>query len=146
MFVAEADVTINRPQEEVFAFVNDPTMLPQWQKAVVESRRTSEGPPGVGSTGINVRKVMGQNIESTWEVIAYTVNESYAVKSVAGGPVSYELSYTFTAVEGGTRVQGRLQAEAKGRLKVMEGMIAGGVKQEFVEDHQRLKTLLESQA
>ncbi len=146
MIVAEADDTINRPPEEVFAFVNDPTRLPEWQKAVVESRRTSEGTPGVGSKGINVRKVMGQNVESTWEVIEYKVNEGYKVKSLAGGPVAYELSYTFTAVEGGTRVQGRLQAEAKGGLKVMEGMISGGVKQEFVEDHQRLKALLESQS
>jgi uncharacterized protein YndB with AHSA1/START domain len=146
MFTADADVTIKRPLEEVFAFVSDAAQFPQWQKAVVESRQTSDGPPGVGETGINVRKVMGQNIETHWVVTAYQVNEGYAVKSTEGGPVAYELTYTFTPVEGGTRVQCTLQAEAKGPLKVMEGMIAGSVKQEFAEDHERLKTLLESQA
>ena len=146
MFTADADVTINRPLEEVFAFTGDASRLSQWQKAVIESRQTSDGPRGVGATGVNVRKVMGQTIETNWEVAAYTVNEGYSVKSTAGGPVSYELTYTFAAVEGGTRVQASLQAEAKGPLKVMEGMIAGSVKQEFAEDHQRLKTLLESGA
>jgi uncharacterized protein YndB with AHSA1/START domain len=144
MFTADADVTIKRPLEEVFAFVGTAAEFPRWQKAVVESRQTSDGPPGVGATGVNVRKVMGQSIETNWVVTAYQVNESYTVKSTAGGPVAYELPYTFTTVEGGTRVQARLQAEAKGPLKVMEGMIAGSVKEEFAEDHQHLKTLLES--
>ena len=146
MFTADADVTINRPLEEVFAFVSTAAEFPRWQKAVVESRQTSDGPPGLGAKGVNVRKVMGQNIETNWEVTAYKANGGYTVKSTTGGPVAYELTYTFTVVEGGTRVQANLQAEAKGPLKVMEGMIAGGVKEEFLEDHQHLKTLLESGA
>ena len=146
MFTADADVTINRPLEEVFAFASDSSKLSQWQKAVVEARQTSDGPRGVGSTGVNVRKVMGQSIETNWEVTAYKVNEGYTIKSISGGPVAFELAYTFTAVEGGTRVQARFQGEAKGPLKVMEGMLSGGFKQDFEEDHQRLKTLLESGA
>ena len=146
MFTADADVTINRPLEEVFAFTSDSSGLSQWQKAVVESRQTSDGPRGVGATGVNVRKVMGQTIETNWEIAAYKVNEGYTIKSTSGGPVAFELAYTFTAVEGGTRVQARFQGEAKGPLKVMEGMLSGGFKQDFEEDHQRLKTLLESGA
>ena len=144
MFTADADVTIKRPLEEVFAFTSDADRLPQWQEAVIESRRTSDGPPGVGATGVNVRKVMGQRIETNWEVTAYKANEGYTIKSTTGGPVAFELTYAFTAVEEGTRVQVKFRGEAKGPLKVMEGMISGGFKQDFVEDHQRLKELLES--
>ena len=146
MFTADADVTIKRPLEEVFAFTSDPARLSQWQKAVIESRQTSDGPPGVGAKGVNVRKVMGQRIEANWEVTAYKANEGYTIKSTAGGPVAFELTYAFTAVEGGTRVQVKFQGEAKGPLKVMEGMIAGGFKEDFEKDHQQLKQLLENRA
>lgn len=146
MFTAEADVTITRPLEEVFAFGSTPSEIPQWQPGVVESRQTSAGPLGLGATGAMVRKAMGQKSETDWEVTDFTANAGYTVKSTGKAPLSYVLTYTFTVVEGGTRVHASFQGEAHGLAKPMEGMIAHSVKQDWQEDHQRLKTLLESQA
>jgi uncharacterized protein YndB with AHSA1/START domain len=36
--------TIDRPVEEVFAFVSDPTNDPQWHETVLEVTPISEGP------------------------------------------------------------------------------------------------------
>ena len=146
MFTAEADVTINRPLEEVFAFVSTPSEIPQWQHDVVESRQTSAGPLGVGATGAMVRTALGRKVETGWEVTDFKANAGYTVKSTGNALLSYVLTYAFTAVDGGTRVQASFQGEAHGLAKPMEGMIANSVKQDWQEDHQRLKTLLESRA
>ena len=39
----EQSVVINRPTEEVFAFVTDIEKLPQWMSELVEAKQTSEG-------------------------------------------------------------------------------------------------------
>lgn len=143
MISFDVEVTINRPVETVFAFANDPATFPQWQPAVVESRQTSPGPLGVGSTGMNARKVMGQRVESTFEVTSYTQNQSFGVKSTSG-PVAYEITSIFQSVDGGTRLSLHFQGEPQGLFKAAERMLAPTIKKDFEEDYQRLKALLES--
>jgi uncharacterized protein YndB with AHSA1/START domain len=143
MISFDVEVTINRPVETVFAFANDPTTFPQWQPAVVESRQTSPSLLGVGSTGMNARKVMGQRVESTFEVTLYTQNQSFAVKSTSG-PVAYEITSSFQPVDGGTCLHLHFQGEPQGLFKAAERMLAHTIKKDFEEDYQRLKTLLES--
>ena len=60
----EGTVTIEKPVEEVFAFVLDPSNSARWQTGVVEERQTSDGPMGVGAEGIRVEKVIGKRLES----------------------------------------------------------------------------------
>ena len=143
MISFDVEVTINRPVETVFAFANDPATFPQWQPAVVESRQTSPGPMGVGTTGVNVRKVMGQRVESTFEITSYTQNQGLVVKSTSG-PVAYEITSSFQAVDGVTRLRLHFQGEPQGLYKAAERVLATTIKKDFEEDYQRLKALLES--
>jgi len=143
MISFDVDVTIDRPVETVFAFANDPATFPQWQPAVVESRQTSPGPMGVGTTGMNVRKVMGQRVESTFEITSFTPNQGLLVKSTSG-PVAYEITSAFQPVDGGTRLRLHFDGEPQGLFKAAERMLAPTIKKDFEEDYQRLKTLLES--
>jgi uncharacterized protein YndB with AHSA1/START domain len=143
MISFDVEITINRPVESVFAFVSDPSTYPQWQQTVVENRQTSAGPVGVGATGINVRKVMGQRVESTWQITSYSLNEGFGLKSTSG-PVAYELRNSFQPVDGSTRLSIHFQGDPKGFFKVAEPLLASTIKKEFEEDSQRLKTLLES--
>jgi uncharacterized protein YndB with AHSA1/START domain len=143
MISFDVEITINRPVETVFAFVSDPSAYPQWQPAVVENRQTSTGPIGVGTTGVNVRQVLGQRIESTWQVTSYTPNEGFGLKSTSG-PVAYELTNSFQAVDGSTRLGVHFQGDPKGFFKVAEPLLAGTIEKEFEENNHRLKTLLES--
>ena len=43
-------VAINRPIAQVFAFVANAETAPQWREDVVDVRRTTAGPIGVGTT------------------------------------------------------------------------------------------------
>lgn len=143
MFHVDEDITINCAPETVFALVTNSSTTSQWQKSIIEERQTSNGPMGVGTTGINVRKAMGQEIKSTWEVTAYKASELFALKSTSG-PVAFELSYRFQPVAGGTHLQVTFEGEMKGVLKLAEPMAAKGMKQDFAENLKQLKALLES--
>ena len=50
MIRIEASAVVNRPIEEVFAFVSDMANATQWSAEVVEAKKTSEGPVGAGTT------------------------------------------------------------------------------------------------
>jgi len=43
-------VTIRRAIDDVFAFLADFENLPTWNYAIVETKKTSPGPVGVGTT------------------------------------------------------------------------------------------------
>jgi uncharacterized protein YndB with AHSA1/START domain len=145
MITVDLDETIARPVDVVFTFITTPTNASQWQPAVIEQRQTSPGPLGVGSTGSNIRQVMGQRLETTWEVTAYTPNAVFSVKSTSG-PVTYELTYTLQPAGGGTHLHLHFVGEPKGFFRVAEPLLATTIKKDFEEDHARLKALLESKA
>ena len=49
MIKVEKSTIVHRPSDEVFAFVADQTNAARWQSGIVEVRRITDGPPGVGS-------------------------------------------------------------------------------------------------
>jgi uncharacterized protein YndB with AHSA1/START domain len=67
----ETIVQIDRPAEEVFAYISNFENNPKWQSGQIEARITSEGPLRVGSTYDQVAKFLGRRIVSTFEVVEY---------------------------------------------------------------------------
>jgi len=95
-------VTINRPVEEVFAFLSNYENDPKRSSATVEGTKTSEGPIGVGTTWRSVSKVLGRRIESELEHIEYELNRKIAIKQTSG-PYPHTFIGTLELVEGGTK-------------------------------------------
>lgn len=61
MIDVEESVGIGRPVDVVFAFIADQTNAPQWQDGLLEVRRTSDGPLGVGTRRVAVRNAAEAN-------------------------------------------------------------------------------------
>ena len=57
MITFEADVRIDRPIEEVFAYVSEPLNFPDWNSAVQAVRKSSAGANGTGSTYVMEREL-----------------------------------------------------------------------------------------
>ena len=64
MATLELSIVINRPVDEVFAFVSNPENYPKWVASSSEVKITSAEPIGVGTTYRSVITVMGRRIES----------------------------------------------------------------------------------
>ena len=59
----ENTVTIQRPAEEVFAFLADFENTPMWNYAIEETSKTSPGPVGVGTRYRQTRSVPSRSVD-----------------------------------------------------------------------------------
>jgi uncharacterized protein YndB with AHSA1/START domain len=141
----ELSVVINRPVEEVFAFISNPENYPKWSSVSREVKITSAGPIGVGSTYRSVVTFLGRRIEGDIEFTEYEPNRSYTQKTISG-PIPIESRMTFERVEGGTRVTNHQVAELGGFFKMAEPLLVSMVKRQFETDTANLKDLMEAQA
>jgi uncharacterized protein YndB with AHSA1/START domain len=143
MIRAEQTSTIDRPIDEVFRYVGDQTNTPNWQAGLLEVRRTSDGPLGVGTTHTLVRRFMRRTMEADNVYVAYEPNKLISFKTTSG-PVRLEASYLFEPSVGGTRLTSRIEMDASGFVSLAEPLIAAGLKREMKTAFRVLKDLLES--
>jgi uncharacterized protein YndB with AHSA1/START domain len=136
---------VNRPVEEVFAYVTNPANLPEWQSGATEGRLEGAGPVGVGSRMVEVRKFLGKRIESTLEVTQYEPNRRFAFKAVSG-PIPFGVDHTFEPLDGGTRIHVAGEGEPGGFFKLAEGLVMKAVERESKKDFETLKDLLEARS
>lgn len=145
MATLDLSIVINRPVEEVFAFLSNPENNPKWSSLTKEVQITSAGPIGMGTTYRSVATFLGRRIESDVKFTEYEPNRSFAQKSTSG-PVPVENRVTFERVEGGTQVTSHQVAEVGGFFKVAEPLLVSMVKRQFEADLANLKDLMEAHA
>jgi uncharacterized protein YndB with AHSA1/START domain len=140
-------VTIHRPIEEVFAVLTDPTRSPEWSKYSIRGELLTEGPPRVGSRRRTVVKGFAGigTMESVFEVTEIDPLRAVALRQVSaswGG--SGSTRYTFTPVDGGTRVDWHWELDATGPMKLLMGPMLALTRRAFQSDLENLKALMES--
>lgn len=139
MINIEKSVVVDKPLDEVFAFVSDGSNTPSWQGGL----EAVEGSTNVvGSQYTEVRKFMGREMRSLLEVTAFAPGSHWAAR-VIKGPVPYDVSLRVEPQDGGTRVTTRVEGEPTGFFKVAEGMVKSQLEKSLAEDLERLKKLLE---
>jgi uncharacterized protein YndB with AHSA1/START domain len=143
MIRVEESIVIHRPIEEVFAFVADQANAPRWQSGLLEVRRTTGEPLGVGTKHTAVRRFMGRRLEATNEYIVYEPNKEITFKGTAGSS-DFQHSYLTETVAGETKLTSRMVMQSKGLFGLAEPLIASNLKREFVANLGELRDLLES--
>jgi uncharacterized protein YndB with AHSA1/START domain len=142
MIRVEKSVIINKPAEEIFAFVSAQGNYTKWQSGVEDVIEGADRNT-VGSQFTEVRKFMGQEMRTTLELTEFVPNSRWAAK-VVKGPVPYEVFMTYEPVSGGTKVTTCVEGEPKGFFKLAEGMVASQLEKSLEEDGLRLKEILEA--
>ena len=141
----EHEVVVNRPVSEVFAYLTDAASLAEWQGGVVEARKESEGPVGVGTRFSEVRKFLGRRLESTVEVTEHEPDRTFSLR-VVSGPVPFEVRHTLEPTNGGTRIKLVGQGEPGGFFKLAEPLVARQAKRTFEHDFATLRDILEARS
>ena len=144
MAKVEKSVVINRPVEEVFAFLSDVKNWLKWQSGMLEAEPSSEGPVGVGSTSRGVNQFLGRRLEWTSEITAYELNKKVEQR-IKSGPMLIEQTVTFEPVEGGTKLTLGGEGESGGLFKLAEPLVNRQMEKEMGENLSRLKDVLEAQ-
>ena len=137
-------VVINRPVEQVFAFISDLENDPPWSGAA-EMRRTSPGPVGVGTTFQQRDRLLGRRLELTLRVVGYEPDRKVTITTA-----SRRLSFSGTRMvepvgQGATRVTFVGAGRAGGVWRPAEPLLAAVGGRRLRRQLGRLKRLLESQ-
>jgi carbon monoxide dehydrogenase subunit G len=135
---------IDRPPDQVFAFLVDVDKVADWNPQVIEVRKTSEGPLGVGTTLLFVGKFLGRRFESVSQWTEYIPNERFSTKTTSG-PFHLEIENTLSAVDSGTRLATTYRGESQGFIKLAEPVIVRLTKKQFETATENLKALLEAE-
>ena len=95
-------IEIDRPPEEVFSYVTDPTRFAEWQYDVERVRMDGDGLPGVGSRFTTTRRIGRAERKMTQEITEINPPTSWAAHGVAG-PIRPSANITVEPLNDGTR-------------------------------------------
>jgi uncharacterized membrane protein len=138
----ETDVRIERPIEEVFAYVSDPTNFPRWNSAVRAVGKTSAGGNAVGSTYVMERQLPSGRAVNDLEVVACERPRAFGVRTTSG-PTPFVYRYQFSSRNGETLVQLDAEVEPPG-VAVLVPLLARRAVRSGVDDNfASLKEILE---
>jgi uncharacterized protein YndB with AHSA1/START domain len=138
----EKSTVVRRPSHEVFAFVADQTNAARWQSGIVEVRRLTDGPPGVGTRHRFTRTLMGRRMTGENEYVAFEPGKRVEFRTTSGPRLL--ASYAVTAVPEGTRLTATIELDVSGIMSVAEPLVARALTRDVVANLARLTSILES--
>jgi uncharacterized protein YndB with AHSA1/START domain len=141
----EMTVHIDRPPDEVFAFLCDLANDPRWRREWVEAKRTSQGRIGVGTTSSLFAKSLGRRTEVVYEVTAYDPGRAVTWKTVTG-PLPLTFWRRVEPHAEGARVTMGYAGDFRGLLGLLRPLIVPLGKRALKGDLPTLKQLLETNA
>jgi uncharacterized membrane protein len=134
----ENTIAIERPIDEVFAFLSDFENIPKWNYYVLEVRQLSESPIGIGTTYHQLRKTDQQD----FRIIEFEANHRVAVKTLPQSSPSFERRFTLYEEGETTRIRDQWKLDT-GRPALLERLARGRVKSAVSENLSKLKELLQ---
>jgi uncharacterized membrane protein len=134
----ENTIRIDRPVDEVFAFLSDFENIPKWNYYVLEVRQLSEGPTGIGTTYHQARKTDEQD----FRIIEFEPDHTVAVKTLPQSSPSFERRFTLYEEGDTSRIRDRWKLDT-GRPAILESLARGRVKSAVAKNLAKLKELLE---
>ena len=141
----EMSTMINRPIEEVFAVLANLENDAKWRREFVETKKTSEGPVGIGTRFSLFGEFLGRRIETVYEVVEYEPNRITAWETVSG-PLPLTFQRTFERVEGGTQVTVIYEVEIRGFFKLIKPLVISAGRRAQKGDLPKVKEMMEARA
>ena len=138
-----SNTQIYQPIQRVFDFISTPENDFQWQYGTLASVHVSGSATGLGACFQSTSHLMGQRMQSTFEVVEYEPNHRYGFKSLSGPLLSFT-SYTFEIDKGRTKVKLSLQASLVNLMELNETVLEKKLKRQLKEDLAMLKQILET--
>lgn len=142
---ARAETTIERPAEEVFAFVADPANDPQWCPNVRSVQQASGDGPGEGARYEVVHTPTGKPVQLSYEILELEPPRHLLMRQeddMGTFLTTYELE---PAGEGRTRIVQRSEMRFKGLARIAAPVISLLVRKGNRDQFARLKALLEAE-
>jgi uncharacterized membrane protein len=136
-------IHIERPADEVFAFVAEAENNPRWRSYVVETTWLDDGPMRVGRRGRQVSRVLGRPMSVIAEIVDWDPPRHVAWQAVQGF-ATIRTDCTVEPEGAGCRLTVRAAGELNGRLlRLLAPLAVAVARRQAASDMVRLKTALE---
>ena len=142
MIRVNKSTVIERTPGEVFDFVADQTNAIRWQSGIVEIRRLTDGPPGVGTKHVFVRTLMGKRMTGENEYTEFEPGHRVTFRTTSGPGLL--ASYIVEPVKDGARLTATMELDVSGLMSVAEPLIAATLRRDVDANLVRLKGILEA--
>lgn len=142
MIQQEMSVFLNRPVEQVFAFLLDTDKVTAWQSNLIKLEQITERPFRLGSRFHEVRRLGRKDSEIEGEVTALESNRRFETRTLTQPHVI--VTYLFEPEGKGTRLTRRFVMHTHGFMRLMEPVISSSIKKDAVADFELLKHVLEN--
>jgi carbon monoxide dehydrogenase subunit G len=141
----ELTEVVNRPMDDVFAYLSDPQKHAEWVGPVVSDSNQSEGATHEGTTFHEDGKLLGRRVGSNWTVTKYDPPHAYEQEAKIG-KAHMRVAFTLTAEGEGTRIDQVTEGETGGLFRLADSVVARVLKNQQQADLDNVKLILESQA
>ena len=145
MITFETSVRVERPIEEVFAFVSNPLTFPQWNSAVQTVHGTSGENHGPGSTYSMRRELPTGHVQNELKVLDREHPTKFAIRTTSG-PTPFLYHYRFDRDGADTVIHLDASVELPGATAVLGPIAARAVRRGVDANLAALKHELETGA
>ncbi len=140
-------VEVNRPAEDVFAYVTNPTRFVEWQHGVLSGHMDGDGPHAVGDRCLTTRKIGGAERSDTSEITHIDPPNTWGVRAI-DGPIRAIVDVTVSPLQQGRRSRVKIDLDFTGHgigKLLVPLFVRPSARKEMPENLKRLKQRLESQ-
>ena len=103
---------VARPAEELFAYVIDPSTMPEWQQGCVRGHMDG-ATTGLGSKCTTVRTIGGRELEVITEITEYDPPRRWADRGISG-PIRAIVTVTVEPLSDGSRSKVTIEVDFTG--------------------------------
>jgi uncharacterized protein YndB with AHSA1/START domain len=140
-----SSIEIDRPPDEVFSYVTDPSRFAEWQYDVVSVRIESGPPPSLGSRFTTTRRIGRAERTMTQEITEINPPRSWAAHGVAG-PIRPNANITVEPLNDSTRSRVTIALDFEGHgigvplVPLVRRMAAKGAPRSYRNLKERLES------
>jgi uncharacterized protein YndB with AHSA1/START domain len=142
MIAFQTSIAIDRPLEQVFAYLSEPVNFPSWNSAVQGVRPTAAGARDVGSTYSMERRLPTGPAANELEIVACERPHEFALRTI-DGPTPFLYRYRLVAKGDRTVVRLDAQIELPAVARLVPQIAARAVRQGVDDNLTALKRILE---
>jgi carbon monoxide dehydrogenase subunit G len=145
MTVLKEQLEVNRPLEEVFAFVGDFANAERWDPGVASSRALTDPPVRIGSRYDLIVVFNGRRLPMIYEVTAYDPPHRVELRGT-GSTVNALDDIRFEQTERGTRIRYTADLRLRGPIRLGEPLLRSKFEEVGRRAMEGMRAALESAA
>lgn len=142
-----ATIEVDRPVEDVFVYVTDPTRFTEWQQGVVSGHMDGDGPHQIGDLCVTTRMIGGAERSVTSEITHIDSPNTWGIRGI-DGPIRATVDVTVSPLQEGRRSRVTIDLDFTGHSigKLLVPLfVRRSARKEMPKNLKQLKQRLEAQ-